>query len=92
MGAQPAQGQSWQLTDGAARDVGVGADGTVWMIGTNVVAGGYGIYKRTNNTWSNVPGGAERIAVDPQGTRGPQNPGAFAQQAAAAKQALVAQH
>jgi streptogramin lyase len=45
----------------------VGANGTVWVIGTNAVPGGYGIYRRTNNTWVNVPGGAERIAVDPQG-------------------------
>ncbi|MDP9199388.1 MAG: hypothetical protein M3O07_09275 [Pseudomonadota bacterium] len=66
-GAQSAHAQNWQLTDGAARDVGVGADGSVWVIGTNAVGGGYGIYRRTNNTWVNVPGGAERIAVDPQG-------------------------
>jgi streptogramin lyase len=67
IGAQAAHAQEWQLTDGAARDVGVGADGTVWVIGTAAVPGGYGIYKRTNNTWVNFPGGAERIAVDPQG-------------------------
>jgi len=66
-GAQTAHAQNWQLTDGAARDVGVGADGSVWVIGTNAVGGGYGIYRRTNNTWVNIPGGAERIAVDPQG-------------------------
>ncbi|MEX2151308.1 MAG: tectonin domain-containing protein [Steroidobacteraceae bacterium] len=65
--AQTAHAQNWQRTDGAARDVGVGADGSVWVIGTNAVAGGYGIYRRTNNTWANIPGGAERIAVDPQG-------------------------
>ena len=66
-GAQTAHAQNWQLTDGAARDVGVGADGSVWVIGTNAVGGGYGIYRRTNNSWVNIPGGAERIAVDPQG-------------------------
>ena len=66
-GVQPAQAQSWQLTDGSARDVGVGADGTVWVIGANATPGGYGIYKRTGNAWVNVPGGAERIAVDPRG-------------------------
>jgi Tectonin domain len=67
VGVQSAQGQSWQLTDGAARDVGVGADGSVWVIGTNPVPGGYSIWRRVNNAWVNVPGGAERIAVDPQG-------------------------
>ena len=65
--AQPAHSQEWKLTDGAARDVGVGADGSVWVIGTNPVAGGYTIWRRVNNAWVNVPGGAERIAVDPQG-------------------------
>jgi hypothetical protein len=58
---------TWNRTDGGARDVGVGANGQVWVISTNAVPGGYGIYRRTNNTWVNVPGGAERIAVDPQG-------------------------
>src|SRR5688572_2349431 len=66
-GAQTAQAQTWQLTDGVARDVGVGANGTVWVIGANAVQGGYAIYRRTGNAWVNVPGGAERIAVDPQG-------------------------
>jgi streptogramin lyase len=66
-GAPTAHAQNWQLTNGAARDVGVGADGSVWVIGTNAVPGGYGIYRRANNTWTNIPGGAERIAVDPQG-------------------------
>lgn len=58
---------AWTMTDGAARDVGVGADGSVWVIGTNPVPGGYTIWRRVNNAWVNVPGGAERIAVNPQG-------------------------
>lgn len=58
---------AWTLKDGAARDVGIGADGSVWVIGTNSVPGGYPIWRRVNNAWVNVPGGAERIAVDPQG-------------------------
>ena len=58
---------SWALTDGAAHDVGVGANGSVWVIGTNPVPGGYTIWRRVNNAWVNVPGGAVRIAVDPQG-------------------------
>ena len=62
-GIPAAYSQQWQLTDGAARDVGVGANGTVWVIGTSAVPGGYAIYKRANNAWVNVPGGAERIAA-----------------------------
>ena len=67
----PAYGTSgpvtWARMDGAARDIAVGADGTIWAIGTTPVLGGYGIYRRSSNAWVNVPGGAERIAVDPQG-------------------------
>src|SRR5438105_2781316 len=30
---------------GMATDIGVGADGSVWVIGDNKVAGGFGIYR-----------------------------------------------
>ena len=63
----PAQAQQWQLLDGRASDVGVGADGSVWIIGTNVVPGGFDIWKRNATGWTNIPGGAQRIAVDPHG-------------------------
>lgn len=65
VGAQTAHAQNWNRTDGTARDVGVGADGSVWVIGT--MAGVHGIWRRTNNTWVGIPAAAERIAVDPQG-------------------------
>jgi hypothetical protein len=45
----------------------VGADGSVWVVGTNPVEGGYGIYRWTGGGWTPVPGGATRIAVDPSG-------------------------
>jgi photosystem II stability/assembly factor-like uncharacterized protein/predicted RNA-binding protein with TRAM domain len=47
--------------------VSVGSDGAVWVIGTNPVPGGYGIYHRVGNGWNAVPGGAVTIAVDPAG-------------------------
>jgi Streptogramin lyase len=59
--------QQWQLMDGRARDIGVGADGTVWIIGTNPVGGSHDIWRRNATGWTNIPGGAERIAVDPSG-------------------------
>lgn len=62
-----AEAQQWQLLDGRARDVGVGANGTAWVIGTNSVPGGYDIWRRNSTGWTNIPGGAERIAVDPSG-------------------------
>ena len=66
--ADPLNG-NYILLPGFARDIGVGADGSVWMIATNRVPGGYGIYKWnvSRSDWDPVPGGAVRIAVDPDG-------------------------
>ncbi len=47
--------------------VSVGSDGTVWILGTNPVNGGYGIYRLMGNGWQNVAGGAVVIAVGPTG-------------------------
>ena len=33
-------GASWKRLSGRAKDIGVGADGSVWIIGTNVEGGG----------------------------------------------------
>jgi hypothetical protein len=57
----------WNQLPGLARDIGVGANGAVWVIGTNAVSGGYGIYRWTGSNWQNVPGGAVRIDVAPNG-------------------------
>ncbi len=53
---------------GLANDISQGADGSVWVIGTNAVHGGYGIYHWTGNGWAAIPGGAVTIAVAPDGT------------------------
>ena len=55
------------MVTGLARDVGIGANGAVWIIGTNKVPGGYDIYRWTGSAWQNIPGGGVRIDVDPQG-------------------------
>ncbi len=52
---------------GSAIDVGVGANGSVWVVGTNPVAGGFGLWHWTGTAWAASPGGALRIAVDPGG-------------------------
>ena len=57
----------YTLVPGAAVDIGVGADNTAWVIGTNSVGGGKGIYKWTGGTWQTIAGGALRIAVNPTG-------------------------
>ena len=60
-------GSGWAQGPGAARDIAVGADGSVWIIGTNAVPGGYGIYESNGSGWSPVPGGAVDITVGPEG-------------------------
>jgi Tectonin domain len=60
----------WIPRPGQAKDIGVGADGTVWVIGSNSVgawAGNYGIYRWTGSAWEAVDDGGARIAVDPDG-------------------------
>lgn len=58
---------SWTLIQGNATDIGIGADGSVWIIGANQAEGGFDIYKWSGNGWNRVQGGAVRIAVDPRG-------------------------
>jgi len=57
----------WQRMLGSASDIGVGADGSVWAIGTDERSGGFGIYQWLGSTWQRVKGGALRIDVDPNG-------------------------
>ncbi|MCX6180864.1 MAG: hypothetical protein NT150_02895 [Bacteroidetes bacterium] len=52
---------------GTAKDIGVGADGKVFIIGTNVEVGGYGIYQWSGSSWIKIPGAAVRISVDNEG-------------------------
>jgi hypothetical protein len=67
--AAAANAQTWAQLPGAAHDIGVGANGTAWVIGTNPVGGGFGIYRynAASKNWDTMPGGAVRIDVDPQG-------------------------
>jgi hypothetical protein len=51
---------------GTAKDIDA-KNGAVWIIGTTPVAGGYGIYKFNGAGWSQIDGGATRIAVDNTG-------------------------
>jgi beta-glucosidase-like glycosyl hydrolase len=59
---------TWKSAPGLATNIATGADGSVWVIGTNPVSGGYGIYRWTVTGWAAVPGGAVRIAVGPDGS------------------------
>jgi hypothetical protein len=58
---------TWILQPGAATDIGVGV-GTVWVIGTNPVLGGYDIFRWNGSDWEGIDGGGVRIAVSSDGT------------------------
>jgi len=60
-------GSGWARGPGAATDIAVGGDGSLWVIGTHPVPGGYGIYRWTGTSWGNVAGGAVSITVGPLG-------------------------
>jgi hypothetical protein len=60
-------GSSWVHTAGAATDIAVGANGSVWVVGTNAVPGGYEIYHWTGSGWTAVAVGAVTISVTSNG-------------------------
>ena len=60
-------GGSWTQLPGAAMDIGAGGDGSVWVIGTNPVPGGFGIYRWNGSNWDMMPGGATNISVGSDG-------------------------
>jgi hypothetical protein len=53
---------------GTATDISEGANGSLWVIGTDPAPGGFGIYRWTGAAWARLPGGAVTIAVAPDGT------------------------
>lgn len=62
---------SWQQMPGTATDIGVGADGSVFVIGTipSSITGGYNIMKWNGSNWDAMPECAGvHIAVDQKGT------------------------
>ena len=58
----------WTPEPGAATTISEGANGSVWVLGTNTVGGGHGIYRWTGGGWATQPGGAVTIAVGPTGS------------------------
>jgi hypothetical protein len=62
---------NWDGVPGCARDVGVGTDGSVWVVGCDNSPGDSGIYKFngifpcTSNCWTADVGRAVRISVGP---------------------------
>jgi hypothetical protein len=59
---------AWVQVPGGARDIGVGADGSVWIIGLNPIAGGWQTYRfNGSGGWDAVNGGGVAISVGPDG-------------------------
>jgi hypothetical protein len=54
---------------GFAKDISVGKDGSVWIIGTNPVgpANNFGIHKWTGSDWVGIDGAGVQISVDDSG-------------------------
>ena len=64
-------GSSWTTRPGTARDVGVGADNSAWIIGTSATTGGYTVYRWNGSGWDPKPAdgsrGGVQIDVAPDG-------------------------
>lgn len=64
-------GTLWDVLPGTANDIGIGADGSVYIIGTTIASptGGFNIMKWNGVDWVNLPDCAgTRISVMPDGT------------------------
>ena len=65
--AVAAASPAWTLRPGCAIDIGMGADGSVWVVGCDTVPGGFSISRWNGSGWARQPGGAISIGVDPSG-------------------------
>lgn len=61
-----ATGTSWSLLPGSAHDIASGG-GATFVIGTNAVPGGFGVYRWTATGWAGFSGGLVDIAVGHDG-------------------------
>ncbi len=55
----------WERLPGAAKDIAISPEGTVYIIGTKTVPGGYAIYRWTGGGWAQLSGGGVAIAAGP---------------------------
>jgi len=58
---------STTLMPGLARDIGIGGQGSVWVIGTNSRNGSFQVYAWNGSTWIADPGSGQSIDVDAAG-------------------------
>ncbi len=64
---EPYQHQAWEWLPGEALDIGIGADGTAWAVGTNSYGYDYGLYVWDGHEWYETDGSAIRVDVDALG-------------------------
>ena len=57
----------WIQRCGEVRDIGIGGDGSVWIVGTSEDDGGHHIYRWNGTAWIRVPGSSRQISVGPDG-------------------------
>jgi hypothetical protein len=62
-------GQAWRQLPGTAKDIGIEADGSVWIIGTNPsgTKDNFGVHRWTGKDWFGLEGGGVQISVDKSG-------------------------
>ncbi len=59
---------AWEKLPGTAQGISVGADGSVWAVGSKPAGEGYAALRWNGKDWDEVGGvAATRIAVDPKG-------------------------
>ncbi len=56
-----------RFTDQPATDIGVAADGTVWIVGTTPQTGGFGVLRWSGRRWEPFDVGAVQVEVAPRG-------------------------
>jgi hypothetical protein len=59
-------GDQWKQLPGLAKDIGVSFDGSVWVIGTNLVntPNDFGVFRWDGTEWEQAAGGGVRISVE----------------------------
>ena len=57
---------NWRVIPGQlARDIGVSANGSVWIVGFNALGDGWQVYRYNGTGWDASTGGADSVAVTP---------------------------
>jgi hypothetical protein len=60
-------GSQWIQLPGEATEIGIGKDGSVFILGKSSISGGHKVLKWTGSTWLQYPGAAVAIDVDTAG-------------------------